>query len=261
MTTVDNSIVIDAPLELVWDMTNDVASWPELFSEYAKAEILATEGSTVRFRLTLHPDENGAVWDWVSERTPDPVTRTVRAHRVETGPFDYMNLYWEYVPSDAGVTMRWVQDFTVRAGLPFGDVEMSERLTTNTKREMALIKAKIERIAGRRDIGADGQPVQVMLTIELHPGKDAEFEDLWRAHAAAVAAEPGNLGQALNRRADAPGTYVVITSWTDEGAFRVFEKSPRQQEYLRTLWPLRARGAMTVLQPVAQVPELSPVSA
>ncbi|MGH3898242.1 MAG: SRPBCC family protein, partial [Pseudonocardiaceae bacterium] len=28
-------------MELVWSMTNDVESWPQLFSEYASAEILS----------------------------------------------------------------------------------------------------------------------------------------------------------------------------------------------------------------------------
>ena len=43
----ENSVVIKAPLDLFWSRTNDVASWPELFTEYAKAEILArkTAGS------------------------------------------------------------------------------------------------------------------------------------------------------------------------------------------------------------------------
>ena len=36
----DNAIVIDAPMDLVWEMTNDVPAWPQLFSEYAAAEIL-----------------------------------------------------------------------------------------------------------------------------------------------------------------------------------------------------------------------------
>ena len=39
----ENSVVIKAPLELVWSRTNDVAGWPELFTEYAKAEILAAD--------------------------------------------------------------------------------------------------------------------------------------------------------------------------------------------------------------------------
>ena len=150
MAVTDNSIVVDAPMELVWEMTNDVASWPELFSEYAAAEILERDGDTVRFRLTLRPDDDGNVWSWVSERTPDPVSRTVRARRIETGPFEFMNLHWTYAETDGGVEMRWRQEFEVRPGLPFGNAEMAERLNTNTRREMARIKELVEKGAAPR---------------------------------------------------------------------------------------------------------------
>lgn len=147
MAQTDNHIVISAPIDLVWDMTNDVESWPHLFSEYSAAEVLERNGDVIRFRLTLHPDENGQVWSWVSERTPDPGTRTVRAHRIETGPFTHMNISWEYHEVPGGVDMRWVQEFTVREGLPFGDAEMTDRLNTNTRREMARIKDLVEAAA------------------------------------------------------------------------------------------------------------------
>ena len=100
-------------MDLVWDMTNDVESWTTLFSEYSVAEIIETRGASVRFRLALHPDENGKVWDWVSERTPDPVTRTVRSARVETGVFKYMSIYWEYTEEPGGGVRRHL----LRAGL------------------------------------------------------------------------------------------------------------------------------------------------
>jgi aromatase len=41
-----NEITIDAPVDLVWDMTNDVEGWPRLFSEYASAEIIVQGGRT-----------------------------------------------------------------------------------------------------------------------------------------------------------------------------------------------------------------------
>ena len=63
----DNQVTIDAPLDLVWDMTNDIESWPNLFTEYAQVEVLERSDTTVRFRLTMHPDERGVVWSWVSE--------------------------------------------------------------------------------------------------------------------------------------------------------------------------------------------------
>jgi aromatase len=143
----DNAIVIDAPMDVVWSITNDVAGWPQLFSEYASAEILATDGDTVRFRLALHPDEQGRVWSWVSERTPDVATRTVDAHRVETGVFEFMNIRWEYTQEAGGVRMRWIQDFHMKPDAPIDDAGMTERLNTNTAVQMKLIKEKVEAAA------------------------------------------------------------------------------------------------------------------
>lgn len=140
----ENSIVIDAPMELVWDMTNDIESWPRLFSEYAEATILDRREGSIRIRLALHPDNDGRVWSWVSERTPDPATRTVRSHRVETGNFKYMWLFWEYLQEANGVRLRWVQDFEMKPGLPLNDVAMTERLNRNSRAQLELIKKKVE---------------------------------------------------------------------------------------------------------------------
>jgi aromatase len=143
----DNAIVIDAPMDVVWSITNDVAGWPQLFSEYASAEVLETTGDTVRFRLALHPDEQGRVWSWVSERTPDEATKTVTAHRVETGVFEFMNIRWEYSQQPDGVRMRWIQDFHMKPEAPIDDAGMTERLNTNTAVQMKLIKEKVEAAA------------------------------------------------------------------------------------------------------------------
>jgi NAD(P)-dependent dehydrogenase (short-subunit alcohol dehydrogenase family)/ribosome-associated toxin RatA of RatAB toxin-antitoxin module len=145
----DNEIVINAPMDLVWDMTNDVESWPSLFSEYAEATILEREGDTVRFRLSLHPDENGTVWSWVSERTPDPVARTVSSRRIETGVFEYMNIAWEYEQVDGGVKMRWQQDFSMKPSAPIDDEGMTARLNHNTAIQMGRIKRLVEEAAER----------------------------------------------------------------------------------------------------------------
>lgn len=143
----DNSVLIEAPMQLVWDMTNDVADWPQLFSEYASAEILSRVGDTIRFRLTMHPDEQGRVWSWVSERTVDPATRSVRAHRIETGPFRYMNLRWTYSQTGSGIQMRWVQDFEMKPDAHTDDAGMTDYLNRNTKIQMTRIKEIIERAA------------------------------------------------------------------------------------------------------------------
>jgi NAD(P)-dependent dehydrogenase (short-subunit alcohol dehydrogenase family)/ribosome-associated toxin RatA of RatAB toxin-antitoxin module len=143
----ENAIVIQAPFELVWTMTNDIESWPQLFSEYAAVEVLERRGPTVRFRLTMHPDENGKVWSWVSERTPDRAAKTVNAHRVETGPFEYMDIQWEYSLEAGGVRMRWIQDFHMKPGAPVDDEEMAANINRNSVVQMARIKEQVERAA------------------------------------------------------------------------------------------------------------------
>ncbi|HEV3359541.1 MAG TPA: LuxR C-terminal-related transcriptional regulator [Pseudonocardiaceae bacterium] len=89
-------------------------------------EILDERDGAYTFRLTMHPDPQGRVWSWVSARTPDPATHTVRAHRVETGIFKYMNLFWEYTQEPAGVRMRWVQDFELKPAAHTDDAGMTE---------------------------------------------------------------------------------------------------------------------------------------
>jgi aromatase len=143
----ENEIVIAAPLDLVWDMTNDIENWPRLFSEYASVEILSRDGDSTTFRLTMHPDENGTVWSWVSERTTDRDGLTVRAHRVETGPFRYMDIRWEYAQTPDGVRMRWTQDFAMKPDAPVDDAWMTQNINRNSRVQMALIRDRIEQRA------------------------------------------------------------------------------------------------------------------
>src|SRR6266487_5714094 len=150
MPKTDNAVVIDRPLDVVWERMNDVERWPDLFSEYAKAEILEQEGDTVKFRLTTHPDPeyDGQVWTWVSERTVDPETHSVKAHRIETGPFDHMNIEWYFEPADGGTKMRWVQDFSMKPEAPADDEHAQEYVNRNTLEQMRVIKERLEGDAG-----------------------------------------------------------------------------------------------------------------
>ena len=109
------------------------------------AEILHRDGDTVRFRLTMHPDENGVAWSWVSERTADPATREVHARRVETGPFEYMRIHWRYEEIPGGTRMTWTQDFAMKPTAPVDNAGMTDRINTNSAIQLAVIKEKIER--------------------------------------------------------------------------------------------------------------------
>ncbi|MFI9051410.1 SRPBCC family protein [Streptomyces sp. NPDC053427] len=140
----ENDIKISAPLDLVWDMTNDLENWPQLFSEYAAVDVLSREGDKTTFRLTMHPDDNGTVWSWVSERVTDRKGLTVRARRVETGPFKHMDIHWSYRELPGGTGMYWRQDFAMKPEAPVDDKGMTEHINRNSKIQLELIRDKIE---------------------------------------------------------------------------------------------------------------------
>jgi aromatase len=146
MASTDNSVDIAAPLEFVWQRMNEIESWPELFSEYAKAEILEQEGNTITFRLTTHPDPeyDGKVWSWVSERVVDAASHTTKSRRIETGPFEYMTIDWYFEETDEGTRMRWVQDFSMKPDAPATDEQAEDYLNRNTKEQMSVIKERLE---------------------------------------------------------------------------------------------------------------------
>ena len=147
MARTDNAVVIAAPLQFVWERMNDVEAWPRLFSEYADASVLERRGDTVRFRLTTHPDHEhgGTVWSWVSERTVDPETLTTKAHRIETGPFEFMEIDWSFRAVGRGTEMRWRQHFAMKPTAPADDAAATEYLNRNTRGQMAVIKGRLER--------------------------------------------------------------------------------------------------------------------
>ena len=146
----DNSIVIDAPLELTWSMANDVESWPTLFSgEYAAAELLERDEGRLVFRLTTVPDDHGRTFSWVSERVLDHERHSVDARRVELGPFRYLHIYQSFQEVPGGVHLRWVQDFEVADGAPFTDEQMARRINDNSATQLQNHRTQIEAAARR----------------------------------------------------------------------------------------------------------------
>ena len=95
-------------------------------------EILTARATRCGSASPCTPTRTGWSWSWVSERTADPVSRQVRAHRVETGPFEYMRIHWRYTEEAGGTRMTWTQDFAMRPTAPVDNAAMTERINTNS---------------------------------------------------------------------------------------------------------------------------------
>lgn len=103
-----NSVIINAPYSVVFDISNTIERWTDLFGkEYVKAEVLEHTGNEITFRLT--DDENKS---WVSKRWLFKDQYLAYASRWEPMfPFKYMKIIWLYNETPQGTEMIWIQDF------------------------------------------------------------------------------------------------------------------------------------------------------
>ena len=123
---IKNSIIIKKPIEEVFDITNDIEQWPNLFTEYAKAEILEKSDSYIKFRLTTCPDEKGMQSSWISERFIDKKNWTITAKRLDPiYPFQYMDIEWIYRTVKEGTEMIWKQKFSMDCKSGFLDEKVA----------------------------------------------------------------------------------------------------------------------------------------
>jgi aromatase len=143
----ENSIVILRDFDTVFDLTNTIELWPQLFTEYKKAEVLDRNGNEVLFRLTTFPEGDRPALSWVSRRRIDKEKRQAVAERLEpTFPFQFMHILWTYepLPKDVGVIMTWIQEFEPHPEVSKTAEEMESFLNRNTRTQMREIKGKIE---------------------------------------------------------------------------------------------------------------------
>lgn len=143
-----NSIVINAPYELVFDISNQIERWTELFGdEYAKADVLERKGNEITFRLT---DEEGK--SWVSKRWLYKELNFAYAQRWDPlFPFKYMKIIWLYTKQDDGIKMTWIQDFELDVKFTkFTAGQIEGFVNEHSQHNMKIFKKVIEAEAHAR---------------------------------------------------------------------------------------------------------------
>jgi aromatase len=140
MAHTKNTVFIKAPYDTVFDISNDIERWPELFDEYTEAKIISRAGDRITFQLTNREGKS-----WRSSRLLDKPRRRCAAQREEPMfPFKYMNLLWTYEEQDGGVSMTWEQDFEMSDSAPVDNDTAVARINEHSKKNMERIKAIIE---------------------------------------------------------------------------------------------------------------------
>lgn len=137
-----NSIIINAPYSLVFDISNHIERWTELFGkEYAKADVLERKGNEITFRLT---DEDGK--SWVSKRWLHKDQWFAVASRHDPMfPFEYMKIAWFYVQKPDGIEMIWIQDFKLDPKFTkFTEAQIEGFINKHSQDNMKIFKKVIE---------------------------------------------------------------------------------------------------------------------
>lgn len=137
----NNSILIDAPYEVVFDISNDIERWTELFGgEYIEAQVLSVEGNRIEFKLTNKEGQS-----WTSFRLLYKEHKFAYAQKNEpTFPFKYMKIVWLYTEVEGGVLMTWVQDFEMDPGAKFTDEKVVELVNEHSQHNLKIFKKVIE---------------------------------------------------------------------------------------------------------------------
>lgn len=150
MGYIRNAILIHAPVDDVFKITNNVRLWPELFTEYASVEVLEEEENRVTFRLTTHPDESGAQWSWVSTRSTNLERKSTYSERnPSSGPFKQMTIRWWYDSvGEADAVMTWEQEFSMKPEAPFTEEHATNHLNKQTRIQQRVIKERVEQMCG-----------------------------------------------------------------------------------------------------------------
>lgn len=143
----ENRVLIYRDYDHVFDLTNNISLWPQLFTEYKTARVLEEKGNYIKFELTTFATENKPSKTWVSERFLDKINHSATAERLTPKfPFSYMKIRWEYevIEKTPAVLMTWIQEFDIDPACPFSVEQMESYLNKNTYQQIKSVKNKVE---------------------------------------------------------------------------------------------------------------------
>lgn len=136
-----NAIIINAPYDLVFDISNDITRWTELFgNEYKKTEVVKKEANKITFRLTDEDDKS-----WQSWRLLFKERNFAYAEREDPKfPFKFMKIIWLYTQKPEGVEMVWIQHFEMDEKAKYNDLQIEGFINEGSGHNLKIFKQIIE---------------------------------------------------------------------------------------------------------------------
>ena len=140
-----NSIIINAPYDVIFDISNTIPRWTELFGgEYKEALVVKKEKNKLTFKLTDKEERT-----WQSFRLLFKENYLAYAEREEPKfPFEFMKIIWLYTPKPEGIELTWIQHFKMDSKAAFTDEQVEGFINQHSKENLKIFKAVIEKEAG-----------------------------------------------------------------------------------------------------------------
>jgi len=146
-----HSIVIEAPAEEVYSLIAEVNHWPVIFSPTVYTEHIERSQSAERFRIWALA--NGAVKNWSSRRTLDPVAKVITFDQeVSQPPVASMGGSWSFTETSGGTEVVLRHHFTAVDDAPEAVRWITEVLDTNSAAELAGLRKAAEVSAPAEDL-------------------------------------------------------------------------------------------------------------
>jgi aromatase len=178
MGYIRHAMLIQVPVEEVFKLTNNVRTWPTLFTEYQSSEVIEETDTSVTFRLTTNPDETGQQWSWIAQRHTNPEQRSTYSERLpSSGPFEQMKIRWWYdAASEHSTVMTWEQEFTMKATSPVTEEQATAYLNKQTKIQQSVIKERVEQMCSTTSDKQD-QLFRGVIVGRYQPGSESAIVD------------------------------------------------------------------------------------
>jgi aromatase len=150
MPRIRHGIIISRPPAEVFEITNDIDRWKELFNEYGESRVVDRQDAG-RFTKLVFRLRNNDGAEWQSWRILDHQDLIAVAQREDPlYPFAYMHLTWTYRAVADGTEMTWTQDFELDPALETPEATVVARMDAHGRENQIRIKGLLESGAVRR---------------------------------------------------------------------------------------------------------------
>lgn len=133
-TTVRKEGVIEAPLQVVYDVIADVERYPEFLPDLKS---VTREGDQITMSVKLGP----TTVTWKQVATFDPC-RTI-SMRLLSGPFKAMSVDWRFEETGGGTRVSNNTEFELKLPMPSIDGIVGKALQANTERTIEVFRRRI----------------------------------------------------------------------------------------------------------------------